>query len=227
MRPLLQTRPSIAPRARFWRRLSRAVENGELILRSRACTLLRVSPRDAPTTPTLSGVPSYWLGYGESGWLRAWELSAGASHALPNDTVQLFTLLLPAHGEKRMVRSNPSDARDAVGTRLLLNDSNVNIWEFRLAPGESCPFHTHRLPYFYLNLTANHTQALDEYGVSTGEPYEQSQGRTCYVPTDMLGSHGVRNVGGSLFLQFLVEFKSGLPDKYNRGSVNSNADMQS
>ncbi len=103
-----------------------------------------------------------------------------------------------------------SSAGGAVGTRLLLSDETVNVWEFALAPGEECAFHTHRLPYFFTNLTASLTLALARDGTPVGAPTPQRAGQTTLVSRASLpASHGVRNVGDARFLQFIVEFKRG------------------
>lgn len=94
-----------------------------------------------------------------------------------------------------------------VGTRLLLEDDHVALWEFQLAPGERCPFHTHRRAYAFVNLEASLTQALADDGSDVGEPAFQTQGQVTYVSPEQLGSHGVRNVGDHPFVQFVLEFK--------------------
>jgi len=38
----------------------------------------------------------------------------------------------------------------AVGTRLLLENERVKVWEIVLGPGERAPFHWHTQPYFYV-----------------------------------------------------------------------------
>jgi beta-alanine degradation protein BauB len=35
---------------------------------------------------------------------------------------------------------------DAVGTRLLLANDRLRVWEIRLEPGERAPFHRHVMP---------------------------------------------------------------------------------
>ena len=123
------------------------------------------------------------------------------------DAERLLRLALPAEAtHDRPPTDTLSDDEGAVGTRLLLTDSHVRVWEFRLEPGESCPFHVHSLPYCFTNLTSNLTQALDECGRCVGEPAWQTQGQTRYVPSESLGAHAVQNVGTGTFLQFIVEF---------------------
>ncbi len=94
-----------------------------------------------------------------------------------------------------------------IGTRLLLSDDVVNIWEFCIEPGERCAFHYHTLPYLFINLTKSLTQALDIEGRPSGKPSLQKVGQMTFVDERSLGSHGVRNVGEETFLQFVVEFK--------------------
>jgi beta-alanine degradation protein BauB len=36
-----------------------------------------------------------------------------------------------------------------VGTRLLLENQRVRVWDLRLEPGERVPFHRHQTTYFY------------------------------------------------------------------------------
>jgi len=94
-----------------------------------------------------------------------------------------------------------------VGTRLLLSDERVDLWEFALAPGDRCAFHTHRRPYAFVNLEPSWTQALAEDGAAVGEPTYQRPGQVTFVSRGLLGSHGVHNVGEEAFVQFVLEFK--------------------
>jgi hypothetical protein len=105
--------------------------------------------------------------------------------------------------------SRLSTVNSNVGTRLLWDDKWIHIWEFRIDPGERCPFHTHTLEYCFTNLSKSVTQALSESGEPMdGEfPKEQVAGQTIYLDRRSLGSHAVWNVGSTTFLQFIVEFK--------------------
>ena len=96
-----------------------------------------------------------------------------------------------------------------VGTSLLYSDEIVNVWEFRLLPGESCPYHQHQYAYIFVNLSDSSTLELDLDGkpVVGAEPNHQRRGKTVYVPFSKVGSHAVRNVGNTTFLQFIVEYK--------------------
>ena len=97
-----------------------------------------------------------------------------------------------------------------IGTKLLWEDPHVRIWEFRLAPGQACPFHRHTRPYFFLNLTPSLNQELDRHGqpVPNRLPSQQVAGQCTHVKRTDLSAHAVRNVGETLFLQFIVEFQN-------------------
>ena len=148
-------------------------------------------------------------------WLRARpreaeSLSAARRHAA--DSARFVP------DRERLLRLGVRDGRGAtainnvggtaIGTRLLLSDEAINVWEFALAPGEECAYHTHGLPYFFTNLTASLTLALARDGTPVGEPTPQRAGQTTLVSRASLpAGHGVKNVGDERFLQFVVEFK--------------------
>ncbi len=46
-----------------------------------------------------------------------------------------------------------NDFNGNVGTKLLLEDDRVRVWEIRLAPGERLPPHRHVLDYFWTAVT--------------------------------------------------------------------------
>jgi hypothetical protein len=121
----------------------------------------------------------------------------------------------PTYSEQQLllhlrVRGQPCavpDEHEQVGTKLLLSDEYVSVYEFRLAPGERAAYHRHRLPYCFVNLSSSTTQALASDASFVGEPAFQKSGHSVWVAPDALGEHGVLNVGESEFLQFIVECK--------------------
>lgn len=149
--------------------------------------------------------PCYWL-WATDERERGAELFAARQVPPADDPVA--ALLRLAVRESGVVPVEQKQRRDAVGTRLLLSDESVNVWEFRLAAGEACAYHRHELPYCFVNLTESLTQSLRSDGSDDGtEPRLQRAGDAVLVPESGLGAHGVRNVGNGDFLQFVVERK--------------------
>lgn len=191
------------------------------LLDAEPCTLdvISSSSSSAETTVLTSrdGSFTYWLSYKLSynnkedhalSVLRGFNpppqtRTSAADHLL------CLQLRVQSTSSSTTTTSNSSDEYNSndVGTKLLHSDEFVNIWEFRLAPQERCDFHVHKFHYCFTNLTESTTQALDEQGKFVGDPSLQVQGQTSYVTKDLLGEHAVVNVGSTIFLQFIVEFK--------------------
>lgn len=47
----------------------------------------------------------------------------------------------------------------AVGTKLLLENERVRVWEIRLEPGQRAPFHWHTTPYFFVCVEAGRSRS--------------------------------------------------------------------
>lgn len=142
----------------------------------------------------------YWLTGDKGGELQAQRHDPGTK--APGRGIRL-TLL------KQAAKTSETEQMSVVGTRLLYTDDKVTIWEFFLPPGTRCPYHQHRLPYFYTNLTESLTQDLDKQGnVKNHSPRRLQQlNLTKFLPRKELGEHAVMNVGESDLLQFIVELK--------------------
>ena len=146
---------------------------------------------------------SYTLSLSREAGLSARRITAAdtQAHSQDADVLLQFSVL----GRRESV--NPPAGYQPVGTSLLLSDDLVNVYEFRLAPGERCAYHHHLLPYCFVNLSSSLTQALARDGRHVGEPSFQNEGHCVWVAPDQLGAHGVLNVGESEFLQFIIECK--------------------
>jgi hypothetical protein len=194
---------------------SRQQRHQRFLLESPLCTLDRI---DVATTTTLSLEEAvdqvYWLRY-DKGNDRL-SVSKQVPQVFDHDNVELLRLTLHLSNATSLdfdtTIANPASSSTPnyrVGTKLLWEDCRVNIWEFRIAPQEQCPYHSYGLEYCYTNLTESVTQALTETGVAAPNdpPRRQVVGQTVFVEQESLGSHAVKNVGSSTFLQFIVEFK--------------------
>jgi hypothetical protein len=107
----------------------------------------------------------------------------------------------------KAVTAHPEHESLEIGTQLLSQDADLKIWEFRILPNESCDFHRHFHPYFFLNLSESLTQELDCQLKAVDRPPNLQTKRQCtYVSREHSSAHGVKNVGTDTFLQFIVEF---------------------
>lgn len=60
----------------------------------------------------------------------------------------------------------------AVGTRLLLENDRVRIWELSLEPGERAPFHWHEHTYFFVCVEAGRARSRFPSGDFVDLDYE-------------------------------------------------------
>ena len=94
-----------------------------------------------------------------------------------------------------------------IGTRLLLENEHVRIFEVRLAPGERGPFHIHDRPYFWTVVDAG--RGLQRYADGSCAERDYRVGDTKYLvhsPTDSL-IHDLENVGHTTLRFVTVELK--------------------
>lgn len=169
------------------------------------------------------GKDCYWLIRPMDDTNMSLQAQRGSSDVVPRDVVasQIFCLshnndddenpeaAVATASSPTTKTTDPSHSATApIGTSCLYSDEWVQIWEFRLQPGQACPYHTHTNAYAFLNLTASVNQELDPQGVEVPNtlPSRQGAGRCTFVPRQECGSHAIRNVGDALFLQFIVEF---------------------
>ena len=81
-----------------------------------------------------------------------------------------------------------------VGTRVLLENERVRIWDLDLAPGERVPFHCHATPYFFVCVDAG--RAVSRFPDGNAMTMDYAEGFTWY--DDVAGGsevHDLENVG--------------------------------
>ena len=164
--------------------------------------LLQPGDHLPPTPPDAT----YWLSCAS----ESLQLDAVCQAEMPaalSSTAALLRLVVCMPSKSSPPAQAAPDDAVPVGTRLLLSDEAVNVWEFRLDRGEECVHHRHLLPYVFINLATSTTQALGPDGEEVGEANVQHAGHCVFVPAEALGEHGVRNVGEECFVQFVVELK--------------------
>lgn len=93
----------------------------------------------------------------------------------------------------------------AIGTRVLLENQRMRIWEMTLAPGQSSDLHRHVNDYLFVYASPG-LMELCEMG---GDPVEQPSpaGFAYYreVGREGLTPHRLRNVGDTTSTHYLVE----------------------
>ena len=90
-----------------------------------------------------------------------------------------------------------------VGTKVLLENDRVRIWELSLAPGESSDWHHHALDYITVALTESEMRREMEDG--TGDETNPSVGESRY--TEGHQPHVVTNIGTAPHANILIELK--------------------
>jgi quercetin dioxygenase-like cupin family protein len=96
-------------------------------------------------------------------------------------------------------------ANTDVGTRLLLHNDRVKVWEVRLAPGERGPFHAHTRRYFWTAVEAGRGRQRSPDGTYKVRRYEV--GDTLWAehsPADPM-VHDLENVGETTLRFVTVE----------------------
>ena len=100
-----------------------------------------------------------------------------------------------------------------VGTRLLVEDERVRVWEVRLAPGEQGEVHRHRLDHLLVQVAGDRIAVVPEAD-SEGpfrEYFEADVVPGAVVPVRRGGVERARNVGTEDYVEIVVELKD--PDE--------------
>jgi beta-alanine degradation protein BauB len=93
----------------------------------------------------------------------------------------------------------------AVGTRLLLENDRVKVWEIVLEPGHRVPFHWHTHPYFYVCAAPGRVRTRFPNGYYV-EGDEETGGIAFMEHTvDDPGIHDLENVGDTTIRYTTVE----------------------
>jgi predicted metal-dependent enzyme (double-stranded beta helix superfamily) len=96
-----------------------------------------------------------------------------------------------------------------VGTRLLLENDRVRVWEVRLAPGEEGAIHSHALDHLLVQVAGDRIAVVPE--PDSEGPFRQ------YLEADVVpgavvqvargGVERARNVGQAPYIEVVVELK--------------------
>ena len=91
-----------------------------------------------------------------------------------------------------------------VGTRVLLENDKVKIWELDLAPGESSAWHHHILDYITVGLTEG-SRMRREFEDGTSDETNPALGQWRFAEKHQ--PHVVTNIGATRHRNILIELK--------------------
>ncbi|MGO8873459.1 MAG: cupin [Acidimicrobiales bacterium] len=104
---------------------------------------------------------------------------------------------------------NPDRELGPIGTRLLLENDRVRVWEVRLGPGEEGAVHRHELDHLLIQVAGDRIAVVPE--PDSEGPFRK------YFEADVIpgavvevargGVEVARNVGSSPYLEVIVELK--------------------
>jgi predicted metal-dependent enzyme (double-stranded beta helix superfamily) len=93
----------------------------------------------------------------------------------------------------------------AVGTRLLLENERLRVWEVRLGPGERAPFHRHVTPYFWSCVDAGTGRQRHGDGTVRVRRYRAGETEFWYHSPEEDRVHDLENVGATVLRFVTVE----------------------
>jgi hypothetical protein len=93
-----------------------------------------------------------------------------------------------------------------LGTRILVENDRVRIWEHRVPPGDTGPMHLHRRPYFSVVVQGSNGDTLDPDG-NVLEHFALTPGSVLWFGNEHLPeTHALRNTGNDEILIVTTEF---------------------
>jgi hypothetical protein len=99
-----------------------------------------------------------------------------------------------------------TEASEDLGTKLILENDRVRVWEHRVPSGETGPTHLHRRPYLSVVVRGSSGDTLDPSDAVL-EHFTFAAGGTYWVGDDDLPeTHALRNTGQDEILIVTTEF---------------------
>ncbi len=103
----------------------------------------------------------------------------------------------------------PTEPTELVGTRLILDNDRVRVWELSLAPGESLEKHSHRLDYVYIVESGGLIRFSDPDDPSNYRDVQFRDGEVVFVPVGPGGKvdNRLTNIGTKHHRNYVIELK--------------------
>lgn len=101
--------------------------------------------------------------------------------------------------------AEPVESVEHLGTRVLVANDRVRIWEHRVAPGTTGHMHLHRRPYFSVVITGNRGETVSGDGALL-EAFDLRAASVYWYGQDKLPeTHALRNTGDDEILIVTTE----------------------
>ena len=92
-----------------------------------------------------------------------------------------------------------------VGTRLLLENDRVRVWEISLEPGGRAPFHWHATPYFFVCVEAGRSRSRFPNGYFVDDDSEVGDSVFLDIDPAEPHVHDLENIGSTTLRFTTVE----------------------
>ncbi|ETO71827.1 hypothetical protein F444_11903 [Phytophthora nicotianae P1976] len=142
-------------------------------------------------------------------WVNSVDVEASWTNALQCQQFGVFVALTVFKQPDVPVRAvQVSNVPGNVGSRLLLSNQHVKLWDFHVPSHTSCELHEHLHPYVFFNRTACETQGLDATLQPSGPvtSFEACEFRYVEVNESERHIHAFQNPGTNDVEQYIVEF---------------------
>ena len=92
-----------------------------------------------------------------------------------------------------------------VGDRILFENEQIRMWEVRLEPGQTIPFHIHHHPYLIVSLGGGENEIETIFGKKI--PTQEPLGSFVFID-EMRAVHRLTNKSNVTYLSRLIEIKA-------------------
>lgn len=104
-----------------------------------------------------------------------------------------------------------------VGSKIIFEDTQLRLWNFTLAPGESSSMHTHKCDYYFAVTSPSRLAIFDRDGGRISDSvvegvlaFKVKEEMLVQTGGDLVipRTHAVKNEGSTNFNEILIEIKS-------------------
>jgi hypothetical protein len=105
----------------------------------------------------------------------------------------------------------PTEPTERVGTRVMLENERVRVWDLELEPGESLEKHIHRTDYFFIIDSGGLIRFANPDDFSDFKDVQFVDGQVTFVPVGPEGKidNRLTNIGSNRHHNYVIELKSG------------------